>query len=62
MLQAPAEGRLAIRRFRPRISNSVSILTPGYATQSMVSRAFIADLKAAVGRMQTTIDGVIGTP
>ena len=62
MLQAPAEGGLAIRRFRPRISNSVSILTPGYATQSMVSRAFIADLKAAVGRMQTTIDGVIGTP
>ena len=62
MLQSPAEGGLAIRRFRPRISNSVSILTPGYATQSMVSRAFIAELKAAVGRMQTTIDGVIGGP
>lgn len=49
---AQGQQRLAIRRFRPRISNSVSILTPGYATQSVVARAFIADLKQAVGQMQ----------
>lgn len=55
LLQAPEPDRLSIRRFRPRISNSVSILTPGYATQSMVGRAFIADLQMAVERMQTDI-------
>jgi DNA-binding transcriptional LysR family regulator len=53
--QAPEPARLAIRRFRPRISNSVSILTPGYATQSIAGRAFIADLQTAVERMQTDI-------
>jgi hypothetical protein len=34
----------------------VSILTPGYAPQSMASRAFIADLQAALDRMQTDIE------
>lgn len=56
LLQAPEPARLSIRRFRPRISNGVSILTPGYATQSMASRAFIADLHAAVKQMQIEID------
>jgi DNA-binding transcriptional LysR family regulator len=55
LLQAPEATRLSIRRFRPRISNSVSILTPGYATQSIVSRAFIDDLKLAVEQMRTDI-------
>ena len=55
LLQAPEPTRLAIRRFRPQISNSVSILTPGYAAQSIVSRTFIADLKTAVDQMQTEI-------
>ncbi len=59
LLQAPAGARLAIRRFRPRISNSVSILTPGYATQSMAGRAFIADLQAAVDAMQRDIDAAL---
>jgi DNA-binding transcriptional LysR family regulator len=54
-LQAPSSGRLAIRRFRPRISNSVSILTPGYAAQSIVSQAFIAELRTAVVQMQSEI-------
>ncbi len=55
LLQAPESARLAIRRFRPRISNSVSILTPGYATQSMAGRAFILDLQSAVEKMQAEI-------
>lgn len=59
LLQAPEQARLSIRRFRPRISNSVSILTPGYATQSMVSHAFIADLQAAVAQMRTEIDDAL---
>ncbi|MBF9060929.1 LysR family transcriptional regulator [Rhodobacterales bacterium HKCCSP123] len=56
LLQAPEDTRLVMRRFRPRISNSVSILTPGYATQSLPARAFIADLEGAVARMQTEIE------
>ena len=55
LLQAPEAARLAIRRFRPRISNSVSILTPGYTTQSMASRAFVADLQTAVDQMRNDI-------
>ena len=59
LLQVPGDTRLAIRRFRPRISNSVSILTPGYATQSMAGRAFITDLETAVDRMQADIETVL---
>lgn len=55
LTQTPEHSRLVIRRFRPRISNSVSILTPGYATQSMACQTFIADLKAAVEQMQAEI-------
>lgn len=57
--QAPENERLSIRRFRPLISNSVSILTPGYATQSMVGQAFIAELQAAVQQMQADISDVL---
>lgn len=56
LLQTDPQSRLAIRRFVPRISNRVSILTPGYATQSMVTGMFIADLHNAVDRMQTEIE------
>lgn len=59
LLQAPPDERLVIRRFRPRVSNSVSILTPGYATQSMVGRAFISDLETAVNKMQREIETVL---
>lgn len=55
LIQAPAEDRLPIRRFRPRISNSVSILTPGYATQSMAGRAFIGELHHAVEQVREGI-------
>ncbi len=56
LLSAPEDARLAIRRFRPRISNRVSILTPGYASQSMISEAFISELRNAVGDMQSSIE------
>lgn len=56
LLQAPEDSRLVIRRFSPRISNSVSILTPGYATQSLPARAFIAALESAVAQMRTEIE------
>jgi len=59
LLQAAEDARLPIRRFRPRISNSVSILTPGYATQSIAGRAFIADLAQAVDRMQADLETVL---
>lgn len=59
LTQTPESERLAIRRFRPRISNSVSILTPGYATQSMAGQAFIADLHVAVAQMQAEIQGAL---
>ena len=59
LLQAPESARLSIRRFTPRISNGVSILTPGYATQSMASRAFITRLHAAVDQMQNDIEAVV---
>lgn len=59
LLQRPEGNRLAIRRFLPRISNSVSILTPGYATQSMASRAFIIDLQEAVVQMESRIEDTL---
>jgi DNA-binding transcriptional LysR family regulator len=53
--QAQGAPALAIRRFSPRVSNSVSILTPGYTTQSLTTRAFIGELGAAVSVMQDRI-------
>lgn len=56
LVQAPESARLALRRFRPRISNGVSILTPGYAMHSLPASAFIIDLENAVTRMQAEIE------
>ena len=55
LVQVPENERLSIRRFSPHISNSVSILTPGYATQSMAGHAFIRELHSAVQQMQVEI-------
>ena len=55
LVQAPENERQSIRRFSPHISNSVSILTPGYATQSMAGHKFIGELHAAVKQMQLEI-------
>jgi len=59
LLQTPREQGVAIRRFRPRVSNSVSILTPGYATQSIAARAFIENLQIAVAQMQEEINSLL---
>ncbi|WP_371225985.1 LysR family transcriptional regulator [Roseovarius sp. 2305UL8-3] len=59
ILQDPVSTGLAIRRFRPRISSSVSILTPGYATQSMAGRAFISELNSAVIGVRDEIESLL---
>lgn len=56
---ASEKERLPIRRFRPQISNSVSILTPDYATQSMAGKAFIGELHAAVEQMQVEVSAAL---
>ena len=56
---ASEKERLPIRRFRPQISNSVSILTPDYATQSMAGKAFIGELHAAVEQMQVEVSDAL---
>ncbi|WP_428523377.1 LysR family transcriptional regulator [Roseibium sp.] len=59
LMQIPEGDRLVIRRFRPRVSNSVSILTPAFATQSIVGQAFIADIHTAVEEMQAEISDAL---
>lgn len=53
--QSPHATGLTIRRFRPKISSEISILTPGYAPRSMAAQAFISDLQNAVAQMQEEI-------
>lgn len=60
VLNSPRAECLAIRRFRPKISNSVSILTPSYATCSLAADAFIAELEKGVVTMKHHIDEVLG--
>ena len=62
LLQTPSEHGVAIRRFRPRISNSISILTPGYATPSLAARRFIEELQTAVAKMQDEINDICNLP
>ncbi|HKL04991.1 MAG TPA: LysR substrate-binding domain-containing protein [Roseovarius sp.] len=60
IIQGRATENLAIRRFRPRISNSVSILTPGYATQSLTTRALHSHLEGAIHDMKRAMQASIG--
>ena len=62
LLQVRSEDGVAIRRFQPRISNSISILTPGYATPSLAARGFIEDLQTAVARMQEEMCTICNLP
>ncbi|SHJ21179.1 DNA-binding transcriptional regulator, LysR family [Shimia gijangensis] len=62
ILNAPKSTGLAFRRFAPSVSSSVSILTPGYATQSMAGQAFISDLKSAVKGVQDEIEYALDSP
>jgi len=59
IIQGRATENLAIRRFRPRISNSVSILTPGYATKSLTTRALSSHLTESIQSMQTIMESAI---
>lgn len=62
LVQVPSEKVLAIRRFRPRVSNSISILTPGYTTGSLTARRFIEELQTAVTRMQEEMTDICDLP
>ncbi|WP_264214244.1 LysR family transcriptional regulator [Leisingera thetidis] len=59
-LQQPqTRNPLAIRRFEPRMSSCISILTPGYATRSLVSHAFTDRLCSAIDEMQDEMEEVL---
>lgn len=62
ILHAPKSSGLAFRRFEPKVSSHVSILTPGYATQSMASNAFILELKTAVKGVQDEVERSLNSP
>ncbi|MFZ7094357.1 LysR family transcriptional regulator [Primorskyibacter sp. 2E233] len=62
ILHAPSSSGLAFRRFSPRISSHVSILVPGYATQSMAGLAFILELKSAVASVQAEVEKALNSP
>lgn len=55
LLQGVVAAPLVIRRFRPRITSSISILTPGYATRALTTEAFAADLRDAIGKMEREV-------
>ncbi|UWQ35751.1 LysR family transcriptional regulator (plasmid) [Leisingera sp. M527] len=54
--QRQTTAGLVIRRFRPRISTGVSILTPGYAAQSLTSQAFTTRLCQSIESMQAQMN------
>lgn len=56
LLQDSRGSSLRLRRFRPQVANSISILTPGYATPSLTTQAFIAQLVSELDRMQSDIE------
>ncbi len=60
--QSQAAHNLVIRRFRPRVSSSVSILTPGYTTQSLSTEAFIGELESAVLQMERDVEKTLSLP
>ncbi|MCB9946678.1 MAG: LysR family transcriptional regulator [Rhodospirillaceae bacterium] len=62
LLLSQAAPNLAIRRFRPRIGSSLSILTPGYVTKSLATQAFIPVLTHGIETMQRDVEQAIGRP
>lgn len=50
---------LVMRRFRPRVCNSVSILTPAYVSQARLSQAFSKYLADAILSMQANFDACL---
>lgn len=59
LLHPYPDHALTFRRFRPLISNNVSILTPGYSTQSIVTQQFITVLHGAVLSMIAEFDDIL---
>ncbi|NDR58807.1 LysR family transcriptional regulator [Aliiruegeria sabulilitoris] len=47
---------LVMRRFRPRVSNSVSILRPAYASRARLEQAFSSHLTDAIQEMQEKME------
>ncbi len=60
IMQPQTEGLLVMRRFRPRISSSVSILSPGYATRSLTTQALFAHLESSIVAMRMAMETEIG--
>lgn len=60
LLQGQANPNLVIRRFLPRVSNSVSIMTPAYATRSLAADAFVAQLAGGIEDMKLKMQRVAG--
>lgn len=56
MLQEHASNKMVIRRFRPWISNSVSVLTPGYSTPALAPQAFRKLLVEAIEAMKKDVE------
>ena len=56
LLRTPGVSPLALRRFAHRISNGVSILTPGYSMPALTTNSFIDVLSDAVDQMQREVD------
>lgn len=56
VLSKASPSNLVVRRFEPRISNSVSILIPSYVSQSRVAEAFVGKLSGAIDEMARRFD------
>lgn len=56
VLMGTGSLNLAMRRFRPRVSNSISILTPAYVSQSRVAQAFSSYLVSEIQSMRVDIE------
>lgn len=61
VMLGPNSAGLVIRRFVPTIRNKVSILTPGYVSSSLTTKAFISQLDAAARTMQDEVMSVFET-
>jgi DNA-binding transcriptional LysR family regulator len=56
VLSKEARSNLVVRRFEPRVSNSVSILMPSYVGASLVTRSFAAKLSSEIELMSRRFD------
>lgn len=62
LFQAGGATNLTMRRFRPRITNSVSILTPAYVSQARLTQAFSAYLAEAIRAMRSETETRLDAP